>query len=67
FAATDNVGALCWQRDSVAKAQGDIKPFQEVDSPTYYGDIFSALVKFGGRCRRQDWAGMVVIAQGATA
>lgn len=67
LAATDNVGAFCWQRDSVAKAQGDIKPFQDVDSPTYYGDIFSALVKFGGRCRRQDWAGMVIIAQGATA
>ncbi len=67
FEATDNVGALCWQKQSMAKAKGDIKPFQDMDSPTYYGDIFSALVKMGGRCRRQDWKGVIVIAQGATA
>ena len=65
YEATDNVGALCWQKASVAKAKGEIKPFQETDSPTYYGDIFSALVKMGGRCRRKDWKGIVVITQGA--
>lgn len=61
--ATDNLASLCWQKNSVAKAIGDTKPFQEVDSPTYYGNIFSALVKMGGRCRRQDWKGIVVIRQ----
>ncbi|MDR1199051.1 MAG: hypothetical protein LBK94_08605 [Prevotellaceae bacterium] len=63
LAATDNLGSLCWQKSSVAKAQGDIKPFQTVDDPTYYGDIFSALVKFGGRCRRADWKGLIAIVQ----
>lgn len=63
--ADSNLACLCWQKSSVAKAQGDIKPFQDVDSPTYYGDIFSALVKFGGRCRRQDWKGILVIRQAA--
>jgi hypothetical protein len=65
LAATDNLGSLCWQRDCVAKAVGDVKPFQETDSPTYYGNIFSALVKAGGRCRRADWKGVYVIRQAA--
>lgn len=64
FSANTCVGALCWQKDSVAIAKGDIKPFQNMDDPQYYGDIFSAAVKVGGRCRRQDWAGVIAIAQG---
>ena len=63
--ATDNLASLCWQKNSVAKAKGDIKPFQNVDDATYYGDILSALVKMGGRCRRADWKGIIAIVQGA--
>ncbi len=66
LSATSCIGALCWQKDSVAIALGDIKPFQNTDDPQYYGDIFSAAVKAGGRCRRQDWAGVIAIAQGTT-
>ena len=65
--ATSNLASLCWQKSSVAKAAGDIKPFQNVDDPQYYGDIFSALVKFGGRCRRQDWKGIIAIIQATAA
>ena len=65
--ATDNLAALCWQKDCVAKALGDVKPFQDTDNPLYYGDIFSALVKAGGRARRGDWQGIVAIVQGAAA
>ena len=61
--ATDNIASLCWQQASVSKAQGDLKPFQQIENPMYYGDIFSALVKFGGRCRREDWKGVIAIAQ----
>lgn len=64
FEASDNVAALCWQRNSVAKAMGETKLFRDVDSPTYYGDIVSALVKMGGRCRRADWNGLIAIVQG---
>ena len=60
---TDCLASLCWQKQSVAKAIGDTKSFHETNSPTYYGDIFSALVKSGGRCRRGDSAGVVVIEQ----
>jgi hypothetical protein len=67
LAATDNLASLCWQKQSVASARGDIKPFQNVDDPQYYGDIFSALVKIGGRCRRADWQGIIAIVQGASA
>jgi hypothetical protein len=63
--ATDNLACLCWQKQSVAKAKGDLKPFHDIDNPLYYGDIFSALVKMGGRCRRGDWKGIVAIVQGA--
>lgn len=63
--ATDNLACLFWQKDCVAKALGDIKPFQNIDDPQYYGDIFSALVKCGGRCRREDWAGVLAVVQAA--
>lgn len=63
LAATDNLAAFAWQKNSVGIAKGDIKPFQSADDPTYYGDIFSALVKIGGRCRRADWKGVIAIVQ----
>lgn len=63
--ATDNLASICWQLNSVAKALGDTKPFQTMDDPQYYGDIFSALVKMGGRCRKVDWKGVIVIRQAA--
>lgn len=65
--AASNIGALCWQKDSVAVATGEIKPFQDDDNPLYYGDIFSAAVKAGGRCRREDWKGVIAIVQDAAA
>lgn len=61
---TMNPAALCWQRDCVSIAKGDIKPYQDYDNPLYYGDVFSAEVKMGGRCKRADWSGVVVIKQG---
>ena len=65
LSAASNIGALCWQKDSVALALGEIKPFQDDDNPLYYGDVFSAAVKAGGRCRRQDWKGVIAIVQDA--
>lgn len=65
--ATDCVGGIAWQKDCVAKALGDIVPFQDLANPMYYGDVFSALVKAGGRCRRADWAGVAAIVEGTAA
>lgn len=66
-AATTELASLAWQKDCVSLALGDIKPFQDKDNPQYYGDIFSALVKAGGRCRRADWKGVIAIVQATPA
>jgi hypothetical protein len=63
--ADANLASFCWHKDSVAKAQGDIINFEKLKDPQYYGDVFSALVKFGGRCRREDWKGVLAIRQAA--
>lgn len=61
--ATDNLGVFCWQKDSVAKSLGDIGLFQDLGNPLYYGDLYSGIVKMGGRCRREDWKGVLAIVQ----
>lgn len=65
--ATDNLASIFWQKQSVTKSLGDTKLFQDMDNPLYYGDIHSGLVKMGGRCRREDWKGVGVVVQAATA
>lgn len=63
--ATDNLGCLVWQKNSVTKATGDTQLFDDQGNPLYYGDVYSALLKAGGRCRREDWKGVISIVQGA--
>lgn len=67
LAASDNLAALCWQKDSVTKASGDTQLFQDLDNPLYYGDVYSGLLKMGGRCKREDWKGVIAIVQAASA
>lgn len=64
--ATDNLACLFWHRDSVSRSMGDKELFQRNNDPLYYGDIYSGLIKMGGRCRREDWKGIAVVVQGAT-
>lgn len=64
-AAADNAAAICWQKDAVERAMGTVKVFDETDSPIYFGSIYSALVRMGGRLRRKE--GVVVIVQAAIA
>jgi hypothetical protein len=65
LAATDNIAALLWQKNSVGSSMGTTELFQDMGNPLYYGDIYSGLVKMGGRCRREDWKGVAVIVQKA--
>lgn len=65
--ADSNLGCLLWQKDSVAKSTGDTELFQDIANPLYYGDIHSGLIKTGGRCRREDWRGVLTINQAKTA
>jgi hypothetical protein len=54
-------GGLAWQKNCVARAKGEIDFFEDLGNPTYFGDIYSALVRAGGRVRRQ--AGCVALLQ----
>lgn len=40
-----------------------MKFFEDEGNPQYYGDIYSALVRMGGRIRREDQKGVVAIVQ----
>jgi hypothetical protein len=65
--ATDNAAVLCWQKNSVERALGMVDFFEDLGNPTYYGDIYSALVRVGGRIRRSDGKGILAIVQAAAA
>ncbi len=64
-AAADNDGVLCWQIGAVERALGDIKFFERIGDPTYYGDVYSVSVRMGARMRRSDARGVVAIVQAA--
>lgn len=66
-AATDNDAVFCYQKDCVELALGDIKFFEDMGNPTMYGDVYSALVRMGGRKRYSDGTGVVAIIQAASA
>jgi hypothetical protein len=63
--ATDNLASLCYHEDMVAKAVGETKLFTDKDNPLYYGDLFSAILRMGGRKKRADNVGVYAIVQGS--
>jgi len=42
---------LFWHEGAVAKALGETQFFEDTQNPTYYGDVYSALTRAGGRGR----------------
>lgn len=62
-AVSDNQAVLCWHPNSVAKAVGTIDFFENLNDATYFGDIYSAEVRCGGRIRREDSSGILTIVQ----
>lgn len=64
-AAGDNAGALAWHINSVCRALGEVKAYESEGDPTWYGDIYSFLVRAGGRLMRQDVKGVLAIVQAA--
>lgn len=62
--ATDNLASLCFQSDMVCRAVGETKLFTDRDNPLYYGDLFSAILRMGGRKKRSDAVGVIAIVQG---
>lgn len=62
-ATTDNAFALAWHPQFVRFALGEIEVFADENKPEYYGSIFSALVRAGGRAARADFKGVVAIVE----
>ena len=62
-AATDNAGVLIWQATQVERAVGNVEAFENLKDATMYGDVYSFLLRAGGRKRRADNAGTIAIVQ----
>ena len=65
--AGELAAGLAWQEQCVSRALGEVKMFDKMDDPTYYGDIYSFLMRVGGSKRRYDSKGIYVIAEAASA
>lgn len=66
-AAADNASALFWHRDWVERAIGTAELFEKLRDPQYYGDIYSLLIRAGGRKVEQNGTGVVSLVQDAVA
>jgi hypothetical protein len=62
-AITDNDAVFCYQKDCVELALGEIKFFEQTNHPQMYGDVYSGLVRMGGRQRYTNGIGIVAIVQ----
>lgn len=61
--AADNAAALAWHVNSVCRALGEVVAYENEGDPTFYGDIYSFLVRAGGRVMRNNVSGLVAIVQ----
>lgn len=62
-AATDQAAGLAWHIDSVCRALGEVEMFDDEGNPTMYADVYSFLVRAGGRPMRNDVKGLRAIVQ----
>ena len=61
--ATDLAAGLAFHQDAVSVAMGEVVMFDSASNPTYYGDIYSFLVRTGGSKRRNDGKGIFAIVE----
>lgn len=62
-ANTDHSAGLFWQKDAVTRALGTNELFEDMSNPLYLGDIYAALIRAGGRKRRNDGKGVIALVQ----
>ena len=62
-ATTDKAAALAWQKNCVERALGTVDFFEHIKDPLYYGDVYSLLIRMGGRKRRASGAGVIALVQ----
>ena len=60
--AADRAASLFWTSDSVERALGDVEIFDNPGQALYYGDVFSLLLRMGGRIRRPS--GVIAAVEG---
>ncbi|NPD82248.1 hypothetical protein HPS57_09745 [Prevotella sp. PINT] len=63
--AEECAAGLAWQEQCVSRAQGEVKMFDSMDNPQYYGDIYSFLMRSGGKYRRYDKKGVAALVEAA--
>lgn len=61
--ATDKAAALAFHTNSICRAKGEVVMFEKEGDPGYYGDVYSFLLRSGGRAMRTDVKGLVVVLQ----
>lgn len=61
--ATECACAIAWHEKCVSRALGEVKMFSSMNNPSYYGDIYSFLVRTGGSHRRADKRGVALLAE----
>jgi hypothetical protein len=57
----DNEAIIMWHPNFVRKAKGQLKVYEKIDDPAYYGSLFSASLYYGGKYGRSDKKGIVAI------
>ncbi|SDE77715.1 hypothetical protein [Riemerella columbipharyngis] len=62
-AATDSEAGIFWNENMVEKAFGNLETFEREKDPQYYGDIYSFLVRMGGRAKRKNYEGVALLKQ----
>lgn len=63
--AGELAAGLAWHEKSVSRALGEIKIYDSINNPLYYGDIYSFLLRTGGSVRRYDNKGIYLLAEAA--
>lgn len=64
-AAGDSAASLFWIDSCVERALGSVQTFDDTNNPQYYGDLYSAMLRMGGRIVRSAGVIAVVEAIGA--
>lgn len=65
-AADDDEASLFWYEKAVEFAFGGVEAFEKTGDPQFYGDVYSFLVRAGGRARRTGYEGIALLKQAKT-
>lgn len=64
---SDCEAIFAWNKGTVEKAIGKTEAFENIKDATMYGDVYSFLTRMGGRARRKNFEGIVLMKQASAA